>query len=81
MSLKRNGQLCVKGQIPVVATWFCCNPAIPASRHSAGRVRRVMYLTFEETTKKPPYKTTCSCKTINGTKSVITQNVPENVTN
>lgn len=40
-----------------------------------------MCLTFEETTKKPPYKTTCSCKTINGTKSVITQNIPENVIN
>jgi len=50
--LKGNGQLCVKGQIPVAATQFGCNPAIPASRHSVGRVRRVMRLTFEETTKK-----------------------------
>lgn len=52
--LKVNGQMCIKGQIPHVATQFCCNPAIAANKRSVGR---------KETTKKLPYEMACSFKT------------------
>lgn len=81
MSLKGYGQLCIEGQILVVATLFCCKSPIVASKHSVGRLGMMMCLTFEETTKKKPCKSTSSCKTINGTKSLITQNIPESVRN
>lgn len=55
LSLKANGQLCAKGQIPVVANCFCSNLARAATRLSVGRVQSVMCLTFEEATKKLLY--------------------------
>lgn len=79
MPLKVNGQLRVKGQIPVVATPSGCSPVTAAHRHSVGRDRRVNCLPFEETTRNHHIKQLVPEKILMEQK-VLLQNMPESVT-